>query len=858
MTDTIILPRNTTTPQTTAQDGDTFVVHFGARVQTDGASAFTLADDDTHLVNSGEVISTGAPAVNILGNGARVTNDRDAAVAVAGPAPFGTLDSNAGAIPIPGPGQLAEPLPMREPPQLAEPLPVRAPPRLAEPLPVRELPQTFIRSDTTGIRVEGQNATIVNDALIDGAFNGVDFVNGGMSSGTLINTGTITSLSRGVNIGGTGVTLDNNGLIITTENARNGVVYTDLTSNNFTIINGPAGRIEGAEGTTADAVSIELNDSVPITGTLTNAGTIRGRGEASGVWIYSPTGGPAQFAGTIDNSGFIISEAMTGIDAAVLVESGVDFIGTLRNSGEIRGERNGIYFGDGDHSQATIVNEEGAVISSQSRAVNIDGEGLTLINEGEIVVNGNARNGVIYANNGADGYSITNEETGVIRGTFATVSDAISLELDESTSASITNSGTIFGTGGTLGGEVASGVRLFSDDPQRGSDFTGDIVNTGMILSEARGGVSAAILVQDGVNFTGSITNSGRIDGARHGIYLGDGAHDIVIENLETGIIASRSRAINIDGTGVTLINEGTITDTSLFNSGPIRNGLIYSDDTANDFAILNSGLIQVLDGDAISLQLGADVEARIVNEGTIVSNGVALGAGLASGLRLFSGVEGVSTFRGEITNTGRIESRTEAAILIQEDVRVLAEIVNSGQLVGDRAFDGTQSQFGVTFVQTDGSIEGDLLFGDGNDHVRIEGGTVDGVIDLGGGRNVFDGSGTDSDLFVFGGSGNDRITGGSGDDFINGGGGRNDLLTGGEGADVFVFGSDLNGNGQRDLARITDFELGIDSLIFDDSAVASFRTIGDSLFILFDGSDRDILIVDGAGGVTDLGDLFA
>jgi Ca2+-binding RTX toxin-like protein len=203
------------------------------------------------------------------------------------------------------------------------------------------------------------------------------------------------------------------------------------------------------------------------------------------------------------------------------------------------------------------------------------------------------------------------------------------------------------------------------------------------------------------------------------------------------------------------------------------------------------------------------------------------------------------------------ISSQTEAAILIQEDVRVRTDIVNEGVLIGDRALDASETRFGLTFVQTGGASVGDLLFGSGADNVTIAGGLVFGEIDLGDGRNRFDGSGAAGDLVVTGGAGADRILGGHGDDVIDGGGGRIDLLAGGLGADVFRFGEELNDNGRRDVARITDFELRVDRLDIDRDLLAGVLRFDDRIILRFNGDDRDILQVDGIGRDVSLNDLL-
>ena len=103
----------------------------------------------------------------------------------------------------------------------------------------------------------------------------------------------------------------------------------------------------------------------------------------------------------------------------------------------------------------------------------------------------------------------------------------------------------------------------------------------------------------------------------------------------------------------------------------------------------------------------------------------------------------------------------------------------------------------------------------------------------------------------VEGTGGSDNLMGTDGDDLITGFGGRYDRLTGKMGADTFVFGTETtNGSRERDL--ITDYEVGVDSILLTDGAeIASIRTGGGSTVVLFEG-DRDVLYIRGDGVTSD------
>lgn len=90
----------------------------------------------------------------------------------------------------------------------------------------------------------------------------------------------------------------------------------------------------------------------------------------------------------------------------------------------------------------------------------------------------------------------------------------------------------------------------------------------------------------------------------------------------------------------------------------------------------------------------------------------------------------------------------------------------------------------------------------------------------------------------IYGNGGHDRIYGGFGDDFINGGIGR-DVVSGGNGEDVFSL------NLTRSFDMVTDFEAGVDKLLFLDAdpGLLSFTDTGDNVLITYDGTDIGLLL---------------
>ena len=406
----------------------------------------------------------------------------------------------------------------------------------------------WVFSNETAVDVVsgGDDAFIENNGAIDGDFNAVRF-DDEVQGGVVLNDvdGLITSDSRGVDIQGDDIVVVNDGIIETDGTARNGVVYTNVTADNIEIINGPTGVIVGETGA---GISAELSADGS-TLDIDNAGVILGSGqEAAGSAaagdgirlertrvdgsLANPSTGT--FNGTITNSGVIDSESAQGTTGGIRTVNGVNFQGTIENEadGSISGVQNGLYFGTGDHTDG-VANNDG-VISSDSRALNIDGSGLEVNNTGEIIGTGDQRNGTVYADATAQDFVLNND--GVIDAGGGNQGAGFSAELDEAgNDFDINNSGIIAGRGDAGAGDALAGdgIRLERTrvdgslaNPSTGT-FTGTINNSGAITSDGANGTVAGVRTVNGVNFQGTINNEedGVIDGVQNGLYFGTGDH---------------------------------------------------------------------------------------------------------------------------------------------------------------------------------------------------------------------------------------------------------------------------------------------------------------------------------------------
>lgn len=391
----------------------------------------------------------------------------------------------------------------------------------------------------------------------------------------------------------------------------------------------------------------------------------------------------------------------------------------IRNFGSIAGEQNGVEFSGAD-SSGTLDNFRGGVISSDSRAVEIEGAGISVRNFGDIVGTGDQRNGTIYTNETAEDVSISNFTGATIDAGIGNSGAGISLQVGDEVGDVVSN--TIFnGFGATIQGRgqeaantggAGDGIRINNGADGTVSDT--DIVNSGLISSESNNGTAGGIRIADGVSAEGRIlnTSTGTIEGVRNGLYIGEGDHDLDVFNF--GTIQSDSRAVNIDGTGVNLINGGDILGTD-----DQRNGTVYADGTADDFSVNNlaNGTIDAGEGNegsGFGAEIGQAADGSnsfvLQNDGTIQGRGdAAAGSNRAGdGVRI-GNVGNTGTTDASIINTGDIlsegENGTVAAVRVVNGVNFQGELTNAGLIQGvqNGLYFGTGDHTGSQIVNEEG-----------------------------------------------------------------------------------------------------------------------------------------------------------
>ncbi|MEM9369992.1 MAG: hypothetical protein AAGA26_02420, partial [Pseudomonadota bacterium] len=642
-----------------------------------------------------------------------------------------------------------------------------------------------------GIRIAdgvGARGQILNTetGIIEGPRNGLYIGDGEHGGLEVLNFGTIRSDSRAVNIDGWGVELINGGDVLGTGDQRNGTVYADDTARDYSINNLVNGVIDAGEHNQGAAVSLSLAEEGNGDVDVTNAGLIAGRGQApagagtagDGIRLEGVRvdGGfaPALFEGTITNAGDVTSESLQGTTGAFRAVNGVSFQGELINEegGLFAGAQNGVYFGTGDHTEGSFVNR--GTVTSDSRALNIDGDGLEVVNEGDILGTGNQRNGTVYADGTADNYTVSNLEGATIDAGEGNTGSGLGAEIggadDGVNTFTLENAGTIQGRGNAPAGTNAAGDGVRIGNVGNTGTTDASIVNSGDILSEGANGTVAGVRVVNGINFKGDLINDedGLIAGSQNGVYFGTGDHTGG-SFVNRGTVTSDSRALNIDGNGLEVVNTGEILGT-----GDQRNGTVYADGTAENYIFTNTGSVDAgvgNNGSAVSLQTG-DVEGDIVsaavfNEGIFQGRGDAVdGNQVGDGLRLFTSVENAA-FAGLVQNDGLIagsaDSDAAAGIRIDGGLELLGAILNGGEIRGTvNAIDATQSGSVIFVNDDDGVVNGNILLGDGNDIV-VDLGEINGDIVGGAGDDVL--IAADGDNVLVGGLGNDFLEGGEGID---------------------------------------------------------------------------------------------
>lgn len=554
---------------------------------------------------------------------------------------------------------------------------------------------TIATAGEFGIAIDTQEAATVSNSgtITTAGDSGVGI--GVRSDSSVTNTGSVTT--AGVDANGivalNTATILNAGSVETTGDTAFGIralADADLTNTGDVATSGAGARAvsvtSGASISNSGTLSTAGDNAFAISATdglvLTNSGTIETTGDSraidagSDATITNEAGGVISAAGTSDtiqtgdNLTLVNNGTITNIGVDTKVIDAGDGL-SVTNNGLIISDWKGV---EGEANFTLINTATGRIVSNLDEAVEADGPGLVVINDGEIIAP------MDDAIDGGDNVTITN--TGLIQG-----GENDGLELNSGT---ITNSGTIESLSSDPNGSLVIGGTTpeldAAIDFDAGTDGNEDGVVTNLAGGIIRGdiGINASAGNQDSPDTndgTQQVVNFGTIVGRMgDAALLGNGNDEF---QQWTG--AAVTGNINLEAGDDTFILEGSASSVA----GMIFGGM------GNDTAIIAG----TLDADNFAgfetFQLGSDLggtlaDARIVGDRTLDGDVVIVGE-VVLGL-------GVDT----LTSTGAMTLEDTGIITIETPLDVA--------LVGQTV---TVLQDGTGFTDNGGTIniiDDDLL----------------------------------------------------------------------------------------------------------------------------------------------------
>lgn len=549
-----------------------------------------------------------------------------------------------------------------------------------------------------------------NNGTIDSARNAVslgDATTGAVNNGIVVNNGTVNSFFTGMRVtgdsftnGATGVIQSSNGIALALASGAAGIERTN------------AGRIDGQTGARLTSTS------------LANTGTIQG----------TRTGIVLGGAATLDNrAGGVVSgpTAISGLFGGIYTSNNV-----VANAGTINGD---VVFAD---PTDTITNTStrnryfalpGGVLNGNLTLGRADALVTDFVNTGTGAFAGitgqvNASRSVLRLRVRADATDVLAERAGFT-----------SLGYELSNDARLTLSGTsdqtllVAGRGSVdLSGDISTVLR-------------GAIQSISPLLAPGETAAASAL----------TITSSGDLELLR----IDEGAFSGAVVMLQNGdrfinsgtiTIADRAELSPNEVAAISgaPVNAGSGSASQITNSGRISlNGAIGIRDTGT---IVNTGTISQSTRNRTSTGVlgSSNHTTTLTNAGTINVGGVAVQT--ATGSMTITNSGRISSFGGlaiALGGSGRIDNAATGTIaggLAEGQTERLAIRTAGGTLTNAGTITGTvdlgyaasgRSSSSATYIQDGGTIDGGLLFGNGNDTlIAYTPLSINGTIDGGGG----------------------------------------------------------------------------------------------------------------------------
>ena len=575
-------------------------------------------------------------------------------------------------------------------------------------------------STTTGMGINVSSGTLnlTNSGTIDNTANASGAAVYAYFGGTVTNSGAITALNNAISADGA-LTVSNAGTITSQNAAAIQGNWGTLTLNNqvggsisgatfgvrsiHAISGSNAGTISGSNG---DGLNLANGGNFTnalggvITGlgvngwgvrntgaalTLVNAGTITGRGDG----VSSTASLTLTNSGTISATGF----------AGVAIRGG----GSLTNSGTITGGSGFYGVQNASSSTVTITNLSGGVIGGGSASILIDGGGATIID----LQAGSTANGGINVF-GAGGVTAT--IAGALNGAYNAGSvsgvDNVTLAATGSmTSANLGAGNDIFTyQGGTFSGLIDGGSGTDSFISALGLGNAAAINQANLTNFESytqqSGGLTLNGARNSGAAWTvagGSLTLAGSLSGlnATHVNVTGAGA---IFNNADGATVAGGNyMGVRVSGAGGTVNNLGSITNSGTGADGTIGAAVYVSTTTGvttiNNGSLTDTGAGSLIQGRNAGVRHQGGSDTLVVNNyGNIIGdlyNGIENSAGgltvnnFADGLirGAFTGISGSGVMN--ITNAGTISGVNGSSNGIASSGTLTLVNQNGGQITG-------------------------------------------------------------------------------------------------------------------------------------------------------------------------------
>ena len=426
-------------------------------------------------------------------------------------------------------------------------------------------------------------------------------------------------------------------------------------------------------------------------------------------------------------------------------------------------------------------------IGGSGNGIRINGTTRSINNENDGRINSNDNNGILITSDGRINGSINN--SGSIRSRSASIRrDEITGEIvlaDPSDIAAITIEGTLTGN-------------IENRDDISATTGNGVIIRSGAIARDINNRRNGDIRsdINDGVEIDGTvraINNEGTISSGDDGLDINSNGQVDTINNRQEGEILADGDGIELDGVIRIVNNQGTISGggdgLDINTDGQVNtiNNRRGSEISGDDNGIELSGTVRIINNEGTISGEDIGIDIRSSSEVNAINN--------RQGSRIFgrdrAGIEIDGTV-GNINNQGTVLSENGIGIFLEQDSVVNGVINNLGTISsqnGSSIF-AENLDSGIT-VDNSGTLNGDVVLGNGADSFDSSAGVVNGSI--------------------IGGDGDDRIIASRANDVIRGGEG-NDTLTGGAGEDLFIYDADDIGQD-----TIIDFQSGVDRIDLRD-----------------------------------------